>query len=89
MQLIGKEGKMKILEEKKDCLIVQDSEGKVACVKKVKEVAVEPKVQRKVYTKKELIDKTRSEQVKILNKLGVSKIPKYEKDRVDKIIELQ
>ncbi len=40
-------------------------------------------------TEEELFALTKSEQITLLKKLGESKIPKYEKDRVNKILELQ
>ncbi len=50
--------------------------------KKVQEVPEKP-------TEKELFDLNKSEQIKILNKLGIKEIPKLEKQRVAKILELQ
>lgn len=40
------------------------------------------------HTKKELYAMTKREQVKLLKSLGVKKIPRLEKDRVKKILEL-
>jgi len=39
-------------------------------------------------TEQELYDLTKVEQAKILNENGVKKVPKYEKERVNKIIEI-
>lgn len=40
------------------------------------------------FTKEELFAMNKSEQVKLLNKLGVTKIPRLERGRVNKILEL-
>lgn len=39
-------------------------------------------------TEQELYDLTKVEQVKILNERGIKIIPKYEKDRVEKIMKI-
>jgi len=39
-------------------------------------------------TEQELYDLTKVEQIKILNNHGVKTVPKYEKDRVEKIIKI-
>ena len=41
------------------------------------------------YTAKELKDLKKSEQVKILNDFGIEKIPRYEDQRIDAILEAQ
>lgn len=46
------------------------------------------KTEKLVYTEQELYDLTKVEQVKILKKYGIEDIPKYERERVDKIIEI-
>ena len=43
----------------------------------------------KGYTEKELFDMKKDQQIKILKKLGIEEIPKYEKDRVAAILEAQ
>jgi len=50
-----------------------------------------PEVVKKVkkLTKEELFDLKKDEQVKLLNKLGAEKIPRYEKQRVELLLKLQ
>ena len=43
----------------------------------------------KKLTEKEVFDMTKSEQIELLKQLGETEIPKYEKGRVNKILELQ
>ena len=52
----------------------------------IKEAKIEVK---KKFTMEELFNMTKGEQVELLKKLGVEKIPKTEKDRVDLIVEIQ
>jgi len=51
----------------------------------VKEVT--EKMEKLELTEKKLYKLTKDEQIKILNSIGVTDIPKYEKERVDKIME--
>jgi len=44
---------------------------------------------KKIYTEKELFDKDKKKQIEILNKFGITKIPRYEKGRVKAILEIQ
>ena len=44
---------------------------------------------KKTYSEKEIIDMNKDEQIIIIRSYGVYDIPKYEKDRVKKILELQ
>ncbi len=46
-------------------------------------------VESDLYTEEALFDLVKAEQVTILESLGVEKIPRYEKDRVALILELQ
>ena len=46
------------------------------------------KAEKLVYTEQELYDLTKAEQVKILNSHGIKDIPRYERERVDKIIDI-
>jgi len=41
------------------------------------------------YSSEQLFDMTKQEQIVLLNSLGVEKIPRYEKGRVEAILELQ
>ena len=44
--------------------------------------------QKITYTEKELYDLTKAEQIEILNSEGIKNIPRYESERVEKIIEI-
>ena len=46
-------------------------------------------IESKKYTEPELIKMNKKQQVEILEKFGVSKIPLLEKDRIKKILEIQ
>lgn len=54
----------------------------------VQSVALPPEETKPTYTEKELYNLTKSQQVKFLNDLGITKIPSLEKDRVKLILEL-
>jgi len=54
-----------------------------------KEVLPEPiKEPKKTHTEQELYDMNKNEQIDILKRHGIKDIPKHEKERVDKILEL-
>jgi len=42
----------------------------------------------KTHTEQELYDMTKKEQIDILKRHGITVVPKYEKGRVDKILEI-
>lgn len=73
-----------------------DRAESVKVVSKPKKILAEPKSKKiqeepkKKYTMKQLMDMTKGEQVKLLKELGVKnkEIPKYEKVRCKKILEL-
>jgi len=47
------------------------------------------KEEQKIYTEKELYDLNKDEQIKLLNSLGTTEIPRYEIDRVKKVLNIQ
>lgn len=59
--------------------------------KKAKEIKSEeePKVESKKFTEKALFKLNKAEQVEMLKALGVKKVPRFERSRVKKILELQ
>ena len=52
-------------------------------------VATSKKKAIKKFTREELFKMNKDAQVKLLNRYEVEEIPKYEKDRVNKLLELQ
>jgi hypothetical protein len=44
---------------------------------------------KKIFSREQLKHKNRDEQVEILNSYGIKDIPRYEGERIDKILELQ
>lgn len=54
---------------------------------KASKKAVKPKIKK--YTNEELYKMNKDAQVKLLNRYGVVSIPKLEKDRVKKLLDLQ
>jgi len=73
------------------------SDKKSSLIKKVKKVIKVSKKKRdskkkspsKIYTEREVYLMTKEEQIKILKSYGVKKIPRYEIDRINLIMELQ
>ena len=55
----------------------------------IKETKKEVKPKIKKYNNEELYKMNKDAQVKLLKRYGVNSIPKYEKDRVKKILEMQ
>ncbi len=49
----------------------------------------EPKEKVKKYTERELYDLDKDEQINLLNSLGITDIPRYENERVKKLLEIQ
>lgn len=58
-------------------------------VNEIGPVEIVKPVESKKYTEPELIKMNKKQQIEILEKFGISKIPLLEKDRIKKILEIQ